>query len=399
MIATFPLRHPAPALALLLAAVLSGCGGEAAPPAPPPPTVVVETIAARDLPLSLAYPARVSGSRVVEVRARVNGVVTERAYREGQPVKKGDLLFRIEPDNYEALSEQAAAQVALQKAGIAQAQSDYDRVKALVEEGAVSRREFDQAEAALSQAKAGLAAAVAAQKSASLNLGYTEVRAPVAGIASKEAVTAGNLVNGGTGAGGDLLTTIVQADPAYVEFSVTEPEYLRLRDLAQRDESKLTVKVTSGSSCAGTGHVDFTDSFVNASTGTLRARAIFENADGCLVSGQFLAVDVGGLSIPQAIAVPKVGVMFSQTGPMLWIVNADNTVQPRPVTVRESWEDSWILDAGVQPGETMVVDGIMKVRPGATVVPLTREQDAAQKAQAAEAKKQPAAAAQPAAKD
>lgn len=381
-------RVPFLPLGIAAALVLSGCGKDEAPPTPPAPQVVVEQVAVRDLPLTLEYPARVSGSRVVEVRARVTGVVTERAYREGQPVQAGDLLFRIEPDNYQALLEQARAQTALQQATITNAQAEYDRLKALVQEGAVSRREFDAADAALRQAKAGTAAANAAQKTAQLNLGYTEVRAPVAGIASKEAVTVGNLVSGGVASGGDLLTTIVQADPAYVEFSVTEPEYLRLRELSQGDDSKLVVKVKSGSTCAGEGRVDFTDTFVNAQTGTVRARAIFENNDGCLVSGQFLAVQVTGLSIPQAIAVPKTGVLFGQAGAMLWVVGADNTVQPHPVKIRESWDTHWILDDGVQAGETIVVEGIMKVRPGAPVVPLTREQDAAQKAQAAQQKQQ-----------
>lgn len=376
-----------PALALLAA-----CGGGAPQQHQMPPAeVVVDTITLRDLPLTMEYPARVSGSRVVEVRARVNGVVVERAYREGEPVKQGDLLFRIEPDNYQAISDQAGAQVAIQQASINQAQADYDRIKALVEEGAVSQREFDQAKATLSQARAGLAAAQAARTSANLNLKYTEVRAPVSGIASKEAVTVGNLVNGGTGAGGDLLTTIVQADPAYVEFSMTEPEYLRLRELSQQDAARLAVKVKSGSSCAGEGHVDFTDSFVNPTTGTVRARAIFANEDGCLVSGQFLAVEVTGLALPQAVAVPKGAVMFGQHGAMVWVVGEDAKPSPRPVTIAESWHDDWVLAGGVQPGERIVVEGIMKVRPDAPVKPLTREEDAAQKAQRAAQANQPTA--------
>lgn len=350
----------------------------------PPAEVVVETIAPRDLPLTMEYPARVSGSRVVEVRARVNGVVTQRAYQEGQPVKQGDLLFRIEPDNYKAIYDQAAAQVAIQQAAIQQAQTDFDRVKALISGGAVSQREFDQAETALAQARAGLAASQASRTAANLNLQYTEVRAPVDGIASKEAVTAGNLVNGGAGAGGDLLTTIVQADPAYVEFSMTEPEFLRLRALSQDNAAALKVNVRSGSRCATSGDVDFTDSQVNPATGTVRARAVFANADGCLISGQFLAIEVSGLSMPQAIAVPKSGVLFGQHGAMVWVIGDDAKAQPRPIKIQESWNDHWIVSEGVSPGERIVVEGIMKVRPDATVKTLTREEDAARRAQAAQ---------------
>ena len=362
--------------------VLVGCGSKQQEQHQmPPPDVVVETVAHRDVPLTLDYPARVSGSRVVEVRARINGVLVERAYQEGQPVKQGDLLFRIEDNSYKALFDQAAAQVAIQRATIQQAQADFNRVKALVEEGAVSRREFDQAEAALAQAKAGLAGAEANRTSANINLQRTEVRAPVAGIASKEAVTIGNLVNGGAGAGGDLLTTIVQAEPAYVDFSMTEPEYLRLRQLAQDDATKLEVVVRSGSSCAGTGQVDFTDSIVNPRTGTVRARAKFANPDGCLVSGQFLAVEVTGLVLPHVITVPKSGVLFGQAGPMLWVLGEDDTVQPRPVIIQESWRDRWILESGLQPGEVIVTQGIMKVGPGAKVNAMTAEEDAARRAE------------------
>ncbi len=367
---------------LLSTALLAACGPSAPPQREMPPArVVVDEVAVRDLPLTYEYPARVAGSRVVEVRARVNGVITERAYREGQPVKQGDLLFRIEPDNYKAVYDQAAAQVAIQQAAIQQAQANYNRIKTLVDEGAVSRREFDQAEATLAQARAGLAAAQANRTAAGLNLEYTEVRAPVDGIASKEAVTAGNLVSGAAGAGGDLLTTIVQADPAYVEFSMTEPEFLRLRALTQNDAANLGVKVRSGSRCATTGHVDFTDSQVNPTTGTVRARAVFANADGCLVSGQFLAIEVSGLSIPQAIALPKTGVLFGQAGAMVWVIGEDSLPQPRPIRIQESWNDHWIVSEGVQPGERIVVDGIMKVRPDAPVKALTREEDAARRAQ------------------
>jgi membrane fusion protein, multidrug efflux system len=371
-----------PALALFGAALISlaGCADEQ-PAAPPAPNVIVETVAAQDLPLALKYPARVSGSRVVEVRARVSGVIVERAYREGQPVKAGDVLFRIEPDSYRAAHDQAVAQVAMQRAAIAQAESDYQRTETLVKEGAVSRRQFDQAQAALLQAKAGLAAAEAARKIARLNLDYTEVRSPVSGLTSKEAVTVGNVVNGASGAGGDLLTTVVQADPAYVEFSVAEPEHLRLRALAQAQPGEYPVRIVSGSRCEVTGKMDFNDTFVNTATGTVRARALFPNPAGCLVSGQHLSIEMQGLSLPEAIAVPKAAVLFAQAGPMVWIVGSDDKVTPRPVQIQESWQDHWVVRSGVQPGERVIVEGVLKVQPGATVVALTREEDAARKAQ------------------
>lgn len=356
-----------------------GCS-QPAPPAPPPPEVVVETLQRADLPLSLEYPARVAGSRVVDVRARVSGVVVERAYREGQPVKEGDLLFRIEPDTYRATHDQSRAQVQMQRAAIAQSTGDYERAKALVAEGAVSRREFDQAEAAYLQAQAGLAAAEASLKIAQLNLNYTEVRSPVAGVASKEAVTVGNVVNGASGAGGDLLTTVVQADPAYVEFSIAEPEMLRLRELTGDRPADYPVRIVHGSSCQATGVLDFADAFVNPSTGTVRARAVFPNPDGCMVSGQYLSIELSGLKIPAALAVPKSAVLFGQAGAMVWVIGDDGTARPQPVTIQESWRDSWIVTSGVQGGETVVVEGILKVRPGSPVNAITRAEDEARKA-------------------
>jgi len=365
--------------------IVTACGGKQPPPAMPSVPVVVETVMQQDLPLTLKYPARVAGSRVVEVRARVSGVIVERTYKEGQPVKAGDILFRIEPENYQATYDQAVAQVAMQRATIDQARSDYERAQALVEEGAVSRREFDQAEAAFSQAKAGLAAAEATRTIARLNLDYTEVRSPVSGLASKEAVTVGNLVNGASGAGGDLLTTVVQADPAYVEFSLAEPEHLRLRELHTSRSAPLAARILGGSACAGSGVLDFSDTFVNPSTGTVRARAVFPNTKGCLVSGQYLSIELSGLTIPQAIAVPKGAVLFSQSGPMVWIVGENDIVSPRPVQIQESWEASWILHAGVQAGERVITEGLLKVQPGATVVALSPEQAARQKAEKAAA--------------
>ncbi|HWK52652.1 MAG TPA: efflux RND transporter periplasmic adaptor subunit, partial [Steroidobacter sp.] len=290
-----------------------------------------------------------------------------------------------------AAYEQAGAEVQMQRAAITQARSDYERAKALVAEGAVSKREYDQAEAAFLRAQGGLAAAEAAQKIARLNLDYTEVRSPVTGVASKEAVTVGNLVNGAATAGGDLLTTVIQADPAYVEFSIAEAELLRLRQLlqGQSKQARYPVRIVRGSSCDSTGNLDFADTFVNTSTGTVRARAVFPNQNGCLVSGQYLAIELSGVQIADALAVSKAAVLFAQTGPMVWVVGDDNKVSPRPVKIQESWRDRWIVQEGVEPGERVIVEGLLKVRPGVEVVALTMEQDAARKA----AKSQPASAA------
>jgi membrane fusion protein (multidrug efflux system) len=363
-------------------ALLAGCGANT-PVAPPTPEVVVETVVKRDLPLTLSTPARVSGSRVVEVRARASGTIVERAYREGQVVKKGDLLFRIDPARFQAAHDRAVAQVESEHANLDEARRQFDRVKTLAASGVVSQREYDQAISALAKSQAALAVAEAAEREAQLDLGYTAVRAPVAGVASKEAVTVGNTVDGKDGAGGDLLTSIVQADPAYAEFTVPEDEFLRLRELAKVSPGGVTARITSGSTCKTEGQLDFTDTFVSSSTGTVRARALFGNKDGCLVSGQFLSLEIAGLSLPNRIAIPKTAVLFGQMGAAAWVVGADNVVQPRPVVIQESWQDGWIIASGLEPGERIVVEGIIKVNPGLKVTPLTRAEKSARDAKAA----------------
>jgi membrane fusion protein (multidrug efflux system) len=364
--------------------LLCACGSKP-PPAPPVPQVIVDTVVKRDLPLALSTAARVAGSRVVEVRARVNGVVLERAYKEGQVVRKGDLLFRIDPRRYQAAYDRAAAQVQSDRANLDEARRQFDRVKTLAASGAASQREYDQAISTLAKSQAAVALSEAAEREAKLDLDYAAVRAPVAGIASKEAVTVGNTVDGKDGAGGDLLTSIVQADPAFAEFSVSEDEFLRLRELAKVSSTGITAHITSGSTCKTEGRLDFTDAFVNSATGTVRARAVFPNADGCLVSGQFLALDIAGLSLPERIAVPKTAVLFGQAGPTAWVIGADNVIEARPLVIRESWQDAWLIDSGLVAGERIVVEGVLKVNPGMKVTPLTRAEQAARHAQAVNA--------------
>jgi len=328
----------------------------------------VHDVVRENVPLRWVSPARVAGTQDIEVRARVSGVVVERAYREGQPVAKGDLLFRIEPDAYRALVAQADAEVARQQALVAEAEQTFKRMSALVEDGAVSRSEFDAAEAALRSARANEAAAKAAADIARLDLSYTEVRAPANGFASREAVTLGNTVSGSRNAPGDLLTTIVQADQARVEFSIPEPSFLRARALVPERGRGLTATVTKGSDCAGEGKVDFTDTRVNQQTGTVQVRALFDNPTACLIPGQFVEVALSGAELPNAIVIPKHAVLFSQAGAVAWVIGADNTVAMRPVDLGESLEDRWVVERGLEAGERIVVGGLLKLRPGSAVV-------------------------------
>lgn len=343
---------------------LAGCASEASPPAPAPPVVQLVEVERADLPLAYEYPARISAARAVEVRAQVGGTLIERAYTEGRPVRAGDLLFRIDPAPLRAAAERANAQVRAEKARLEQARSDLRRAEDLVARGAISAREHEQLQTAVEQARAALGLAEAAAREAGIQLDYTEVRAPVAGLASLEGLTVGNLV--APGLGGDVLTRITQADVAYAEFSVAEDEFLRMRDLAQATEAPLGVRTLDEGRCQAAGRLDFTDAFIDPATGTARARALFDNADGCLVAGQFVQLRVEGLSLRGRIALPKTAVLFGQQGPISWVVGSDGIAQPRPLKVIESWLDSWIVE-GVEPGERVVGEGLLKVRPGAQV--------------------------------
>ena len=349
----------------VIALLIAACS-KSTPPAPPAAEVVVETIAQRDLPLTLSYPARVSGSRVVEVRARVGGQIIERAYREGSAVKAGDLLFRIDPVSYRNVYDQAAAQVDMQQAVLAEAESDFKRVDALVKEGAVSGREFEQASATMLRARASIAGAEATKRSAKLDLEYTAVRAPVSGVASKEAVTVGNLVNGGNNSTGDLLTSIVQADPAYVEFSAPEPEYLHLRDLASVSVTGLAVHIKAGSSCRTVGKVDFTDTFVNARTGTIRGRAIFENKDGLLTPGFFGRLRLFG-GTHDTLLVPDSAIASDQSNKIVFTVAEDGTVGIKRVELGPIVEGLRVIRSGLAASDRIVIEGLQRARPGQKV--------------------------------
>lgn len=360
-------------LLALVVVVLIGCGKQSPRPSSAA-EVIVESVVRRDLPLRFTYPARVSGSRMVEVRAQVDGRIVERTYTEGQSVKAGDVLFRIDPAPYRAAFDRAGSEVAVARAEFEKANREVARLEPLAPQGLVSHRDIDQVTSALTQARAALAAAEATRSAVHLDLEYSNVRAPMAGTASKEQVTVGNLVDGGRGGDGDLLTTIVQADPAYVEFAVPESEYLRLRSPPAAGSAVLTVSIERGSRCERGGVVDFVDSFVSEATDTARARAVFDNPDGCLVSGQFLSIVVRGRNLPDTIAVPKSAVWFSQRGPAVWIVDSDQAVHSQAIQLGESWENSWVVRSGLEGGEHVIVEGILKARAGSKVAARSREQ-------------------------
>jgi len=360
---------------------ISGCSGGAQPPAGemPKPEVAVMTATSEPLPLALTYTARAAGSREVEVRARVSGIVLERRYVEGSSVKAGDVLFRIDPEPYRAAVAQARGELGVERASYEEAKRNRDRLVPLYDKNAISQRQRDEAVSMYEIAEARVAAAEARLRTAELDLGYTEVRAPISGLTSREVRSEGSLVQ----AGGEssLLTRIVQTDPLYIEFSVPDEEAALLRArLAEASASK-EVRATlllAGGEYPETAPVTFIDNAIEASSGTVIARAVLPNKQSTIVPGQFLRVRVDGVVLPDVVSIPRKAVMTSPQGAFVWVVDANDTANFRPVQMGRGADEQVVITQGLAAGDRYIVEGVMKVQPGAPVsavppTPVVRE--------------------------
>ncbi len=344
-----------------------------AAPAPPPPEVGVIEVRAGEVPLDLEYAGRVIGFRDVEVRPRVGGLLLRREFEEGTRVKQGQVLFRIDPATYEVAQTRAEAGVAQAQAAVRQTEENFRRADELVRRGAGTERQRDDAEAARDQARATLAVAEAELQTARLNLSYTSVTAPVSGVTALQSPSIGTLIQPQT----TLLTTITQLDPAYVSFSFTDEEGQAFRELNQRRAKPITEKDLSvelhygnGTTYPQMGRIDSAAQRVDPQTGTIQARAVFPNPDGALLPGQFVRVVVRGFSLPDAIVVPEQAVSQGPQGPSVFVVGESAMAQARPVRLARQVRAGWVVETGLKPGERVVVEGTIRVRPGAPVRPV-----------------------------
>lgn len=363
------LALPLTALLACKPAVPNGVLAGGAPPATPPPEVVVGVAQPGAAPLSLSYTARTVGSREVEVRARVSGILLQRLYKEGAAVAKDEVLFQMDPAPFEAVVAQDRAALAVARANQLQARRNRDRVLPLVEKGLASTKERDDSLSGVEVAEAQVQAAEAALRTAELNLSYTKVRAPIAGIASREARSEGSLVTAGTDS--SLLTRIVQLQPLYVEFAAPEQEAAAVRAAwATKQGKDINMRVESQEGQPLTAQLSFIDNAVDAASGTVRMRAVLDNKDRKLWPGQYVRAQFADLTLANSITIPRRAVLSSAQGYSVWVVDAGNSVQPRPVKLGRAFGEEVLISEGLQANERYVLEGLFKVQPGITVKPV-----------------------------
>lgn len=335
----------------------------------PAPEVIVETAETTDVTVRQDYAGRARGAREVEVRARIQGILEERLYREGQIVSEGDSLFRIDPKPSEAALQGAKAQRQVAEADLRQAEREWNRISSLYERNAVSERDRDSARSALELAQANLAVAEAGVTEAELNLGYTDVRAPVNGVTSLEDLPEGSLIEQGT-----LLTTIVQQNPVHIRFALPENDAAIQRaareamtDSASAKDIDATLIMTNGKAYDRTGKVDFTASTLDPRTGTVSARAVFPNPDNQIIPGQFVRVRVQLRSLEGVVTVPEKAVTEGADGAQVFVVDDDSIARARPVSLGPVVDGRQVILDGLKADEAFITSGLVNLRDGAEV--------------------------------
>jgi membrane fusion protein (multidrug efflux system) len=360
------------ALCILVAALpaLSACQQRQPVAAPelPPPAVVVVTAKSQAIEDEARFVGRVVAVNRVELRARVEGFLKERRFTEGQPVAAGDVLFLIEPEQYEAIVEQRQADVAKAEADAQNADAQLKRGLELVTQKNIAQAKVDELQAAASVAKASIAQAQAALTAARLDLSYTRITAPVAGRIGLAQYTIGNLVSPASG----TLATIVSRDPIYVQFPLTQRELLKARrDVKARgmDPKNVVVRVRlpDGSLYEQPGHMDFVDVTTDAGTDSVTLRAELSNPDGLLVDGQYVGLIVESGAPESAILIPQSALQIDQQGVYVLIVDGEGKAQMRRVKTGPVKDAKIAVRQGLQEGDLIITDGIQKVRPNQAV--------------------------------
>jgi multidrug efflux system membrane fusion protein len=355
------------ALLPIAAAVLAACARNEAAEAPAaPPPVAVAKVVSKPITEFDEFTGRFEAVERVELRPRVSGYVQSTRFQQGHEVKKGDVLYVIDPRPYEAALKHAQADVARAKTQLALAQSERERATKLIEKRAISQEEFDARTSGSEQASASLAAAEAAVESAALDLSFTQVRAPITGVVGRAEITAGNLVS----AGQTLLTTLVSVDPIYVSFDGDEKVYLKHIGLEQRDVSApLWVGLSDELGHPHEGKLVFLDNELDAATGTIHARGLFRNADHHFTPGMFARVKLTGSAKYDALLINDSAVGTDQSVKYVLKVGAENKIEYTPVKLGPVIDGLRVVREGLKADDVILVKGLQQVRPGMPVTP------------------------------
>jgi membrane fusion protein (multidrug efflux system) len=381
--------HVTPALLVLLAvgtAVTTTSCKKAAPPPPPAPIVQVETVVATNAPASVEFIGQLDSPQNVEVRARVEAFVDKMLFTEGTAVKEGDPLFKLDDKPYQERLAAANGMLAEAKAALNKYEKDVARLTPLAEKRAIPQQDLDNAVASVEVGKASVLSAQARVESAQIDLGYCDMRAPMSGLIGAKQVSIGDLVGKGQPT---LMATISKLDPIWFYCAVSEVSYLRAeRQVAEKgvsiEDLPVALLLSDGSEHSAKGKFVFIDRAVDVKTGTLRVRAEFPNPRKMLRPGMFARIRVDLGVRPDSIVVPQRALAELQGNNFVWVISADNKAIQRAVKVGNLIGSSVLILEGLKPGERVVVEGLQKVREGATVRPMT----AAEMAMAEQAAKQ-----------
>ena len=365
------------AVLIASAGLLAGCGEAQKPPAPPPPTVTVAKPAQRTIVDQDEYVGRFVAVDTVEVRARVSGYLDKVHFQDGQTVKQGDLLFTIDKRPFQNTLDQARANLELAKSNVTFTQADLARGQQLLRDRTISEQIFEQRAQAARNAQAAVAANEAMVRQAALDLEFTELKAPVTGRIGDRRVAPGNLVTGGTGGNTTLLATIVSTDPIRFEFTFDEASLLRYERVARGAAADATgigntpvrLKLLDEQDFSHYGRMDFIDNVIDRATGTIRGRAQFANADGLFTPGMFARVQVPGSAPYQALLLPDVAIGTEQVRKFVYVIDKDDVARQRFVTLGQVVDDLRVIKDGVSADDRVVVNGLMRVRPGQKVTP------------------------------
>lgn len=377
-LSALPVFRHAGMAAALLGLMLAACGGGESKPAPaqgggaapPPPEVAVVTVAPKTEPLVIELPGRVEASRVAQVRARVNGIVQKRLFKEGSDVKAGQPLFQIDPAPYQAAVDSAKAAQAKAEANLLQAREQATRFKPLADARAISAQDYTNALAAQAQAEADVAAARAALRSAHLNLGYASVTAPISGRIGRALVTEGALVSA---AEATQLALIQQIDPVYVNSTQAVADVARLRKAASAappDRSAVRIVLDDGSELPQRGRLLFTDLSVDPTSAQVTLRIEVANPHALLLPGMYVRARLVQGQIAGATLVPQQAVTRGPQGDSVLVVGQGGMAEPHTVTIAGVSGSDWVVTSGLKAGEQVIVEGFQKMRPGAPVKPV-----------------------------